>query len=64
MKWTKITDRYPDYSGDYLVAYPSSSKNIAIAYFDDLNNTFYHKTGTKEFRTITYWMSLPTPPNK
>lgn len=60
--WIPISERLPDYSGDYLVAYTSSSKHITIAYFVDLENIFYHKWTKGAFKSITHWASLPKAP--
>lgn len=64
MKWIKITDRLPSYSGKYLVAYPSNSQYTAIAYFEDNERNFHHLSTKDIFKTVTHWMPLPKPPIK
>jgi len=63
INWIPMSVRFPDYSGDYLLAYTSSSKHITIAYFSDIDNVFYHKWTKGTFKSATYWASLPKAPN-
>ena len=67
-KWTHITEKLPEFSGRYIVAYTSTAE-IAIAYFSDIDNCFYHEWTKTElhnnisyFQTVTHWMSLPKKP--
>lgn len=59
--WIKITDRLPEYTGEYLVAYTNNSKHVGVAYFTDLDNTFYHKWTKNPFKTVTHWQPLIPP---
>ena len=63
-KWIKCSDRLPEYSGYYLVAYTSSSKSVTKAYFSDIDNNFKHVQTRNVFKTVNYWMPLPEPPKK
>lgn len=61
--WIKTTDRLPDYSGKYLVAYTNNSQSITIAYFTDLDNAFWHIRTKNHFKAVTHWQPL-IPPSK
>jgi len=62
--WIKVTDRLPEYSGFYLVAYTSSSQYVTKAYFLDLENGFKHIRTKNDFKTVTHWQPLPEPPKR
>lgn len=64
MEWVSVNDRFPDYSGWYLV-YSPRSKHQSICFFLDLENTFYRNVSggrKRQFKTVTHWMYQPEPP--
>lgn len=61
--WIKVTDKLPEYSGYYLVAFTNNSQSVTRAYFLDEENGFKHVFTKRNFITVTHWQRMPEPPN-
>ena len=60
-KWIPLTERLPEYSGDYLVYSIGGNweqlSTIEIAFWNDKNFI------VQSFFAVTHWMPLPEPPD-
>lgn len=77
-KWIPVTERLPEYDGDYLVAersmgvrfyevlsFAKHGEDIELYQLAGKQNVWYEyvsEYGYVPVRTVTHWMPLPEPP--